>query len=170
MIGDVGRGQHVGIGDEDARHVQRDVAVADHDSATARNIGRHLLEVRVRVVPADEVDGRDAAGQVLARNAQRPVGLRADGVDHRVVALGQLGGLHMVADHDVAEEPEPRIQRGLLELGADRLDLRMVRRDAGANQPPRGRQHLQHVDAHVSVVGRVGELQQRGRGKVTRGA
>ena len=152
VIGDVGRGEHVGIGDQDARHVQRDVAVADDDGAPARNVGRHLLEVRVRVVPADEVDGGHAAGQVLAGNAQRPVGLRADGVDHRVVALGQLGGLHMVADHDVAEEPEPRIQRRLLELGADRLDLRMVRGDAGAHQAPRRRQHLQHVDAHVGVV------------------
>ena len=127
VIGDVGRGQHVGIGDEDPRHVQRDVAVAHNDGPPGRQVGRHLLEVGVRVVPADEVDGGDAAGQVLAGNAQRPVGLRADGVDHRVVALGQLGGLHMVADHDVAEEPEPRVQRRLLELGADRLDLRMVR-------------------------------------------
>ena len=125
--------------------------------------------MRVRVVPADEVDGRHAAGQFLAWDAERAVGLRADGVDHRVVALGQFGRLHVFADHDVAEEPEPRIQRGLLELGADRLDLRMVRRDTGADQPPRGRQHLQHVDAHVSVVGRVGELQKRGRGKVSRG-
>ena len=98
------------------------------------------------------------------------VGLRADGVDHRVVALGQLGGMHMVADHDVAEEPKPRIQRRLLELGADRFDFRMVRGDAGAHQAPRRGQHLQHVDAHIGILGRVGELQQRGGGKVTRGA
>ena len=169
VVGDVGVSQHVGVGDQDARDVQRDVAVADDDGAAAREIGRHLLEVGVRVVPADEVDGGDAAGQVLAGNAQRSVRLGADRVDHRVVALGELGGLHVFADHDVAEEPEPRIQRGLLELRADRLDLRMVGRDAGAHQTPRGGQHLQHVDAHVSVVGRVGELQQRSGGEVTRG-
>ena len=116
VVGDVGVGQHVRIGDQDARDVQRDVAVADDDGPPAGKIGRHLLEVGVRVVPADEVDGGDAARQVLAGNAQRPVGLRADGVDHGVVAFGQLGGLHVVADHDVAEEPEPRIQRRLLEL------------------------------------------------------
>ena len=62
MVGDVGRGEHVGIGDQDAGHVQRDVAVTHNNGAPAGNIGRHLLEVRVRVVPADEVDGRDAAG------------------------------------------------------------------------------------------------------------
>ena len=170
VVGDVGGGQHVGIGDQDACHVQRDVAVADHDGPPGRQVGRHLLEVRVRVVPADEVDRGDAAGQILAGDVQRPVGLRADRVDHRVVAVGQLGGLHVLADHDVAEEPEPRVQRRLLELGADRLDLRMVRRHAGADQAPRRRQHLEHVDAHVGVVVRVGEFQQRRRGEVTRRA
>ena len=98
------------------------------------------------------------------------VGLRADGVDHRVVAVGQLGGLHVLADHDVAEEPEPGIERGLLELGADRLDLRMVGRDAGAHQAPWRRQHLEHVDPHVGVVVRVCELQKRRRGEVPRRA
>ena len=50
----------------------------------------------------------------------------------------------------------------------------MVGRDAGAHQTPRGRQHLQHVDAHVTaltrVIGRVGELQQRCGGEVSRRA
>ena len=111
VVGDVGGGQHVGVADQDARHVQRDVAVADHDRAAGRQIGRHLLEVRVRVVPADEVDGGHAAGQVLAGDAQRPVGLGADGVDHGVIALGEFGGLHVLADRDVAEEAEARVER-----------------------------------------------------------
>ncbi len=117
VVGDVGGGQHVGVGDQDAGHVERDVAVADHHGPPGGEVGRHLLEVRVRVVPADEVDGGDAAGQILTGDVQRPVGLRADGVDHRVVALGQLVGLHVLADDDVAEEAEPRIERRLLELG-----------------------------------------------------
>ena len=83
VVGDVGVGQHVGVADQDARDVERDVAVADHDGAPGRQVRRHLLEVRVGVVPADEVDGGDAAGQLLAGNAQRSVGLRADGVDRR---------------------------------------------------------------------------------------
>ena len=109
VVGDVGGGQHIGVGDEDARHVKRDVAVADHDGPPGRQVGRHLLEVRVRVVPADEVDGGDAAGQLLAGNVQRTVGLGADRVDHRVVAFGQLAGLDMLADDDVPEEPESRV-------------------------------------------------------------
>ena len=46
MVGDVGVGQHVGVADQDARHVQCDVAVADHDGAAGRQIRCHLLEVR----------------------------------------------------------------------------------------------------------------------------
>ena len=49
-----------------------------------------VLEVGVAVVPGDECGGRPGAGQVLARDPQRPVGLRADGVDDGVVELQQL--------------------------------------------------------------------------------
>ncbi len=115
--------------------------------------------MRVRVVPADEVDGGHAARQFLAGDAESPVGLRADGVDDRVVAFGQFRGLHVLADDDVAEEAEAGIERRLLELGADRLDLRMVGRDARAHEAPRRRQHLEHVDPHVGVVVSVCELQ-----------
>ena len=125
-------------------------------------------KLRVRVVPAHEVDGGDAARQVLAGNVQRAIGLRPDGIDDGVVALGEFGGLHVLADHDVAEEPEARVFGGLFELLADRLDLRVVGRDAGAHQPPRGRQHLQHVDGDIDVLGRVGRLQQRCRGEEPR--
>ena len=111
VIGDVGGTQNVRIGDEDAGHVERDVAVADHHGPAGGQVGCHLLEVRVGVVPADEVHGGHAAGQVFAGDVQRAVGLRADGVDHRVVAVGQLGGLDVLADDDVSEEPEPRIER-----------------------------------------------------------
>ena len=65
VIRDVGGGEHVGVGDQDAGHVERDVAVADDHGPPGGQVGRHLLEVRVGVVPADEVDGGDAAGQIL---------------------------------------------------------------------------------------------------------
>lgn len=56
--------------------------------------------MRVGVVPADEVHRRDAARQVLARDAHRTVGLGAHGVDHRVVALCQFVGRDVSADRD----------------------------------------------------------------------
>ena len=109
VVGDVGGAQLVGVGDQDPRHVECDVAVADDDRALAGQVRRHLAEMRVRVVPADKLNRGDTAGQVLARDPQRLVGLRADGVDHRVVALGEFVGLHMLADDEVAEEAEARV-------------------------------------------------------------
>ena len=91
MVGDVGVGQHVGVGDQNACDVERDVAVADDDGPGAGQVGRYLLEVRVRVVPADEIDRGDAAGQLFAGDVQRPIRLRADRVDDRVVLLGEFG-------------------------------------------------------------------------------
>ena len=116
--------------------------------------------MRMRVVPADQLNRGDAARQVLARNPQRLVGLSTDGVNHRVVALGELAGLHMLADHQVAEEPEPWVRRGLLELCTDRLDLRVIGRHTGAHQAPRRRQHLEHVDVDVERLRCIGQLQQ----------
>ena len=130
VIGDIGRGQRVGVADENASDVQGDVAVAYDHSASGRQVGCHLLEVGMRVVPPDEVDRGHAARQVLAGDRQRPIRLGADRIDDGVVTLGQFGWMHVLADADVAEEPEPRIHGGLLELGADRLDLRMVGRHA----------------------------------------
>ena len=169
MVGDVGAGELVGLGDQDPRDVERDVAVADHDRPGAGQVGGDLLEVRVRVVPAHEIDRGDAAGQMFAGDVQRPVGLGADRIDHRVVLLGQLGGADVLADHDVAEEPEPRVVGDLLELLADRLDLGVIRCNAGAHQTPWRRKHLQHVDGDVEVVVGVGGFEQRCRGEESRG-
>ena len=161
VIGDVGECQHFGVSHQNAGDVDGDVAVANNNSPGTRQIGRHLLEVRMRVVPAHEIDGGDAARQVLTGNVQRFVGLRADGVDDCVVLLGEFGGLHVFAHRHIAEEAEPGVSGGLFELFANRLDLRVVGGDAGAHQPPGRRQHLQHVDGHVDLVGRVGGLQER---------
>lgn len=120
------------------------------------------------VVPADEIDGGDTARQVLTGDVQHAIGLRADGVDHGVVALGELAGLDVFADDHIAEEAEAGVLGRLFELLADRLDLGVIRRDPGAHQPPGSRQHLQHVDGHVEVLGRVGGLQQGCRGEERR--
>ena len=170
VVGDVGLGQHVGVGHQDAGHVDGDVAVADHHRPSAGDVGRHSGEVRVGVVPADEVHGRDTSRQVLARDAQRPVRLGAHGVDDGVIALGEFVGRDVGPDRDVAEEAESRIGRRLLEGAADRLDLGVVGRDARTNQAPGGRQHLEHVDVDVRASGGdrlVGEFQQRRGGEIS---
>ena len=170
VVGDVGAGEYLGIGHQNARDVECDVAVAYNNSPGAGQIGRYLLKVRMSVVPAHEIDRSDAARQLFAGDVQRSVRLRADRVDHRVVVLGQFGRADVLAHHDVAEKPEPRVVGGLLELLADRLDLGVVGRDPGAHQSPRRRQHLQHVNGDFDLVVRVGGFEQRRRGEESRGA
>ena len=88
-------------------------------------------------------------GQVLAGDPQAPVGLRAERVDDRVVEPRQLLVRDVAADLDVAEEAEARLRGDLLERARDRLDVRMVGRDAEPDEPPRRRQPLDHVDLDV---------------------
>ena len=94
----------------------------------------------------------------------------AHGVDHRVVALGQVLGIDVASDGDVAEEPEPGVGGRLLEGPADRFDLGVVRRNTRTDQPPRSGQHFEHVDLHVSAAPAdrfVGEPQQGGSREVS---
>ncbi|CAM5737241.1 hypothetical protein MAUB1S_01811 [Mycolicibacterium aubagnense] len=149
MVGDVGVREFARIADQDPGHVQGHVAVADHHGPVLRDIGIHAREMRMRVVPTDEVDGGHTAFQFLAGDAERSVRLGADGVDDGVVPFGKFCGLHVLAHGDVAEEAETGVVGDLVELRRHRLDLRMVRRHARAHQSPRGGQHFEHVDAHV---------------------
>ena len=54
-----------------------------------------------------------------------------------------------MADLDVAEEAEALAGGGLLVDPDHRLDLRVVGRDAAADQPERGRQAVEEVDLGV---------------------
>src|SRR3984885_4705706 len=168
VIGDIGNRQHVRVGNQNACDVECDVAITNNNCATARQIGCHLFKVRMRVVPAHEIDGGDTGRQVLTGNVERLIGLRPAGVDHGVVAFGEFGRLDVLADAHVSEEAEAGVFGGLDELIADRLDLGVIRRNPRAHQPPRSRQHLEHVDGQVDLVGRVGGLQQRCCGEETR--
>src|SRR6266545_1970145 len=103
------------------------------------------------VVPGDKLRSRPGPGQVLAGNAKTPIGLRSERVDDGVVELGQLLVRDVAADLDVAEEAEARLRGGLLERARHRLDVRVVGRDAEANEAPRRRQPLDHVHLDLTV-------------------
>ena len=102
-------------------------------------------------------------GQVLAGDAQPPVGLRADRVDDRVVEPRELVVREVAADLDVAEEAEARLRGDLLERARDGLDLRVVGRDAEPDEPPRRRQPLDHVDLDREVARRAARRRRRSR-------
>jgi hypothetical protein len=112
----------------------------------------------VPVVPADELGSGVRPGQVLARNAQLVVGRRAERVDDRVVAVEQLVARDVLAEGDAAEEAEALLGGGLVVDLGDALELRVVGRDARADQAVRRRQGVIQVDLEAcleQLVGRV---------------
>ena len=134
------------------------------DDALVREVELEVLVVRVAVVPGDELGGRPRARQVLAGDAEPPVGLGADRVDDGVVERGELLVRDVAADLDVAEEAESRARGDLLEGTRDGLELGVVGSDAEPDEPPRRRQPLDHVDLDRRILAR----EQRGR-RVERG-
>ena len=153
VVGDVGGGQVLGRARQQARHVHRHVAVADHRRARGLQVEAHAPVVGVGVVPPDELGGRVAAGQVLARDPHAPVGAGAHRVDDAVV-VGQHLVAHDVAPHlDVAEEAELGVRGDLVEDPRHRLDLLVVGRHAAAHEAEGRRQAVVDVDLHRQVLG-----------------
>ena len=61
--------------------------------------------------------------------------------------------MQVASQLDAAEEAEALLRRGLLVDPHDRLDLRVVRRDAGAHEAERRRQAIEQVHAHGPLGG-----------------
>ena len=138
---------------------------------TTRALGGHEVHLEVRlvgmaVVPADELGRRVRSGQLFAGNPERAVDGGAGRVDDRVIVREQLLARDVLAEADVAEEAKARVLGRLLVHAGDRLDLRVVGRDARAHQSPRRGQALEHV--HLDAAARV--LQQVARGVEARRA
>ena len=132
------------------------IATLPLPTTTTRSQLQVELAVRIvgmAVVPAHEVRGGLGPWQVLAGNPEPPVDRRADRIDHGVVALEQVGAMQVAPELDAPEEPEALLRRGLLVDPHDRLDLRVVRRDAGAHEPERRRQAIEQVHADGPLGG-----------------
>ena len=99
---------------EHARDVDGDVAVADDDGPLARR-GRTTRSWKSGwpLYQATNSVAAHEPGQVLARDAEPPVGLRADRVDDRVVEPRELVVLEVASDLDVAEEAEARARAAI---------------------------------------------------------
>ena len=131
---------------QDAGDVERDIAVADH--RRRRNVERRIEvgEFGMAVIPADERGRADHAGQVAARNLERPIGGRAGGEDHRIVEPDQFRDRDVAADQDIAAEADIVAERDLLVAAVDRLDRLVVGRDAEADQAVGHGHAVDHVD------------------------
>ena len=100
-----------------------------------REVELEVLVVGVAVVPGDELGRGPRPGQILSGDAETPVRLRTDGVDHPVVERRELVVRDVAADLDVSEEAEPRTCRDLLERARHGLELRVIGRDAEPDEP-----------------------------------
>ena len=106
-IGRVGGSQLLSRQREHARDVERDVPVPDDDCGLTGEVELQVLEVRVAVVPGNELRRGPRPGKVLAGDPEAPVRLRADRVEDGVVRVHELVVRHRLADLDVPEEAEP---------------------------------------------------------------
>ena len=107
--------------------------------------------VGMAVVPGDEVGGGVAARQVLPWDAERVAAARADRVHDDVVPVQQVGGRHVLDESDAAGEAERAVRGDLVEHPRDRLDLRMIRCHACANQAERRGEGIEEVDREVPI-------------------
>src|SRR5260370_23034185 len=107
--------------------------------------------VRVSVVPADQVGGREGSVQRFARNAHRVIALATDCVDDLVVAGAQVLDGDVSAKFYVAKETHTRVRSHLLVGGGDALDVLMIGCNAAANHAERRRQPIEHIHTHGQV-------------------
>jgi len=115
----------------------------------------------------DALDGRVARlsrtgtrfGTLLALDPEPVVVGGPDGVDDGVIAPDQLRARDVRTELDAAEEPEAGLRRGLVIDARDRLDLRVIGRDAGAHQPERGRQRVDQVDLEPRIEQLIGRVE-----------
>ncbi len=149
VVGEVGMRHFGGRLGQDAGHVDRHVAGADHRDRVDLEVGVQLAEVGVAVVPADERVGAEHVLLVLAGDAELVVVGCAVGQHDRVVDFLQLGHADVAPDLDIAEIPHIGVRHRLLEGAADVLGGGMVGRNPAADQTERRGQPLDDIDLHV---------------------
>ena len=153
MVGDVG-GARARAGDSASIRATSSATLPlpITTARSRREVEVELRVVRVAVVPGDELGRGMAAGEILAVDPEAAVPRGPDRVEDRVVRGRELLVADVGADLDVAVEAEAGHPRRPLEHTGHRLDLRMVRRDAEADESPRGRQPVEHVDLDDRIL------------------
>ena len=134
---------------QDARHVQRHIAIADHHHVAPVQRRIDIGEIGMAVIPADEGRAAVDPGQIAARQIERAIVRRAGGQHHRVVKLHQLGDRDVLAHRDMADEAHIVAQRHLLVTTRDLLDRLVIGRDAEADEAEGRRQPIENIDPHI---------------------
>ncbi len=105
VVGDVGAGQRVRVGRQDARDVERDVAVADDDHPLMAQIDWQIGVFGMPVDPRHHFGGGAGTRQPHAVDVESTVVGRTDGVEHRVVVRQQVVMRQVRSHLDVEVEP-----------------------------------------------------------------
>ncbi len=146
VVGDVGLQQLFRRAAQDAGHVDGHVADADDGHALLRQIKLLIAVIGMAVIPGHKLRCRVAADQVVAGDAQRPVGLRAGRVEDLVVIILEIIDGFIAAQLHVAKEAETGIGGDAVEGGRHRLDLLVVGGHAVTHQAKRRGQTVIHID------------------------
>ena len=153
VLGDVGVLELVHRLRQDAAHVDRHVALADDGYDLLGEIEHAIPVVGMGVVPTDELGGRVAPRQVLARDAEPAIGFGSAAEQDGVISRPQVVDADVATDRDVAEQLEPGSAGDPLVNPNGLLELLMVRSDAVAHEAERGGQPLEHV--HLNIAPRL---------------
>ena len=137
---------------QDAGHVHRNVAHPDDRHPLLGKIELTVTVIGMAVVPADEFGCRVAAFQVLAGNTHTLVRLCPGRVQDLMVMSPEVRQIYLLAKFDESVEAELWMGGDLSKDPGHRLDLVVIRSDAGADQAVGCRQALEHVDFDVKTV------------------
>ncbi len=134
---------------QNARHVERDIAVPDDHRPRPIERRRKVCEVGMTVVPADERRGAIDARQVCAWNIKATVGGGTGRKHHGIVRAGQFFDRDILPHGHTADEPRVGGQVHRLVPPLHGLDRLMVGRDARSDQPVWDGQAVDDVDPHI---------------------
>ena len=152
-------GQAPCTSDEDARDVERDVAISDHDRTGVRQVGIERGEVGMAVVPTDERRGRSDAGSVDVLDLEATIRRRTSRPDHRVMPCAQVVERDVTADLGVEKDLDSWIAGDVVEQVDDLSGSCVIRGDAVAREAEGASEAF--VDNHrhravaEQVVGRI---------------
>ncbi len=107
---------------QDTRHIECDIAHADHDRMLAAQIGIEVRELGMAVIPSDECRASKDVGQILTFDAEFAI-MRRAGSDHDcIVQSTQFGNRYILPNPHIADKAYILRERGLFVAFGHTLD------------------------------------------------
>lgn len=143
--------QFVRCPNEDTRHVEGDVAVADDDRPLPSKVEGQIPIIRVAIVPADEITGLMRTGQIFARQPDLTPQRGPCGKNDGMIASAKIVETNIRADLDPADEAKARHLRDPLEDGGHLLQLGVIGSHAEPDQTVGHRQAFEQINRNVLI-------------------